>query len=290
MQNEKKHTSTSTLSHPETPVPKPISSQSTALKSTSKNIAPKPTHSITESDPSSFSGAPVASEFLKTSSQSKKYEDSAATSSQNLTTFSSTMSSVIPASLCPPVFVKAPPFGNPIKYLALDCEMVGTGPKGCLSELARCSIVSYDGDVVYDKYIMPTRPVTDFRTKWSGIRKHHLRNATPFPQAKKEIVKILAGKVVVGHAIYNDFKSLRYSHPASLTRDTSRIPLLNKMAGFPERQAVSLKRLAKSLLNQDIQVGNKGHSSVEDAKTTMQLYKAVEEEWERTLAFISEAR
>ena len=69
-----------------------------------------------------------------------------------------------------------------------------------------------------------------------------------------QIVKILAGKVVVGHAIHNDFKALTYSHPAGLTRDTSRIPLLNKKAGLPEKQAVSLKRLAKALLNQDIQV------------------------------------
>lgn len=32
------------------------------------------------------------------------------------------------------------------------------------------------------------------------------------------------------------------------------------------------------------QVGRGGHSSVEDAKATMELYRLVEEEWERTLA------
>lgn len=69
-----------------------------------------------------------------------------------------------------------------------------------------------------------------------------------------EILKIVSGKVLVGHAIHNDLKALKYSHPAALTRDTSRIPLLNKRAGIPETEIVSLKRLTKALFNRDIQV------------------------------------
>ncbi|XP_066539445.1 interferon-stimulated 20 kDa exonuclease-like 2 [Hoplias malabaricus] len=174
--------------------------------------------------------------------------------------------------------------GNPQKYIAIDCEMVGTGPKGHCSELARCSIVSYDGDVIYDKFVKPENLVTDFRTRWSGIRKQDLRNATPFKQAQREILKILSGKVVVGHAVQNDFKVLHYSHPACLTRDTSHIPILNQKAGLPSDRVPSLKILTKHLFNKDIQVGTKGHSSVEDAKATMELYKLVELEWEKTLA------
>ncbi|XP_052000006.1 interferon-stimulated 20 kDa exonuclease-like 2 [Xyrauchen texanus] len=174
---------------------------------------------------------------------------------------------------------------GPLKYLAIDCEMVGTGPKGSISELARCSIVSYNGDVIYDKFIKPMNFVTDFRTRWSGIRKQDLRNATPFYQAQKEIVKIMTGKVVVGHAIHNDFKALKYFHPACQTRDTSRIPLLNQKAGLPQYETASLKRLTKAFFNKDIQTGKGGHSSVEDAKATMELYKLVEEEWEQTLVF-----
>lgn len=162
--------------------------------------------------------------------------------------------------------------------------MVGTGPKGRFSQLARCSVVSYDGDVVYDKFIKPSVPVTDHRTRWSGIRHRDLVNATPYSEARKEILKLLMGKVVVGHAIHNDFKVLGYSHPAALTRDTSRIPLLNVKAGFAVSECASLKRLTKAIFNRDIQTGKKGHSSVEDARATMELYKVVEEEWERELA------
>ncbi|XP_024123079.1 interferon-stimulated 20 kDa exonuclease-like 2 [Oryzias melastigma] len=172
--------------------------------------------------------------------------------------------------------------GNPNKYLAIDCEMVGTGPKGSISQLARCSIVSYEGDVIYDKYINPAMPVTDYRTRWSGIRPRDLIKATPYSEARKEILKLLMGKVIIGHAIHNDFKALSYFHPTVLTRDTSKIPLLNVKAGFGAKECVSLKRLTKALLNRDIQ-NKKGHSSVEDAKATMELYKVVEGEWEKTL-------
>ncbi|XP_074540341.1 interferon-stimulated 20 kDa exonuclease-like 2 [Halichoeres trimaculatus] len=174
--------------------------------------------------------------------------------------------------------------GIPTKYLAIDCEMVGTGPKGSISQLARCSVVNYEGDVIYDKFINPSMPVTDYRTRWSGIRRCDLINATPYPVARKEILKLLMGKVVIGHAVHNDFKVLGYSHPTAMTRDTARIPLLNQRAGFEGNQSASLKRLTKAIFNRDIQTGKKGHSSVEDAKATMELYKVVEEEWERTLA------
>ncbi|XP_050988437.1 interferon-stimulated 20 kDa exonuclease-like 2 isoform X2 [Labeo rohita] len=186
-----------------------------------------------------------------------------------------------------PTHQAAPRSLGPLKYVALDCEMVGTGPKGCRNELARCSIVTYEGDVIYDKYIKPLDPVTDFRTRWSGIRRQDLLHAIPFDQAQKEIVKIMTGKVVVGHAIHNDFKALKYFHPACQTRDTARIPLLNQKAGLPVHEMVSLKRLAKAILKKDIQNGKGGHSSVEDAKATMELYKVVENMWEQKLSALS---
>ncbi|XP_023496750.1 interferon-stimulated 20 kDa exonuclease-like 2 [Equus caballus] len=172
----------------------------------------------------------------------------------------------------------------PKKMVAIDCEMVGTGPKGHVSSLARCSIVNYNGDVLYDEYILPPCHIVDYRTRWSGIRKQHMVNATPFKIARSQILKILTGKIVVGHAIHNDFKALQYFHPKSLTRDTSHIPPLNRKADCPENATMSLKRLTKKLLNRDIQVGKSGHSSVEDAQATMELYKLVEVEWEQHLA------
>ncbi|NXI68655.1 AEN nuclease, partial [Anseranas semipalmata] len=178
----------------------------------------------------------------------------------------------------------SPPAPRPGKYVAIDCEMVGTGPRGRLSELARCTVVSYEGDVIYDKYVQPELPIVDYRTRWSGITKRHMKNAIPFRAAQAEILKILKDKIVVGHAIHNDFQALKYFHPKDRTRDTSRIPLLNQKAGLPVRVSASLKSLAKHLLQKKIQIGCKGHSSVEDAQTAMELYRLVEVQWETELA------
>ncbi|XP_057691696.1 apoptosis-enhancing nuclease-like [Corythoichthys intestinalis] len=164
--------------------------------------------------------------------------------------------------------------------VALDCEMVGTGPGGSCSELARCSILDYHGNVIYDRYVQPCNPVTDYRTRWSGIRPHHLLNATTYAQARNDILAILKGKVVVGHSISNDFRALRIPHPRHMVRDTGATHLLRRLAGFPPQRRVSLKTLVGKLLNRHIQVGKMGHCSVEDALAALDLYKLVEGEWE----------
>ncbi|KTF89719.1 hypothetical protein cypCar_00026642 [Cyprinus carpio] len=47
---------------------------------------------------------------------------------------------------------------------------------------------------------------------------------------------------------------------------------------------VSLKRLTKAIFKKDIQTGKGGHSSVEDAKATMELFKVVESMGAKTLS------
>lgn len=91
----------------------------------------------------------------------------------------------------------------------------------------------------------------DRMLQWAAWCTEACSNAPSFPP---QILKILSGKVVVGHAIHNDFMALKYFHPKALIRDTSKIPLLNQKGGFPEKKAVSLKDFAKKLLHKDIQV------------------------------------
>jgi len=63
--------------------------------------------------------------------------------------------------------------------------MVGVGEKGKQSILARCCIVNWHGNVIYDKHVKPQKTVTDFRTFVSGIRPKDLRNATTFQEVQK---------------------------------------------------------------------------------------------------------
>ena len=60
-----------------------------------------------------------------------------------------------------------------------------------LSLAGRCSIVNYDGSVLCDIMAQPEERITDYRTRWSGIRKKDMENAVPFSQALKTIKKIL---------------------------------------------------------------------------------------------------
>jgi hypothetical protein len=70
--------------------------------------------------------------------------------------------------------------------------MVGVGPKGEESIAARVSIVNQYGKCVYDKYVKPTEPVTDYRTAVSGIRPKNLK------QGRAPMVQKCVGGVVTG--------------------------------------------------------------------------------------------
>ncbi|CCE61165.1 hypothetical protein TPHA_0A00800 [Tetrapisispora phaffii CBS 4417] len=163
------------------------------------------------------------------------------------------------------------------KYIAIDCEFVGIGPEGKESALARVSLVNYYGHVLFDAFVQQREPVTDWRTWVSGIKPEHMRNAIPFELAQKKVFEILDGRILVGHAVKHDLEALFISHPKSMIRDTSRhLPFRQK---YSKGKAPSLKKLAKELFKIDVQDGQ--HSSVEDAKTTMLIYKSDKKEFER---------
>ena len=60
-------------------------------------------------------------------------------------------------------------FASPGRYLAIDCEMVGVGPEGVESSLARVSIVNFHGSVVLDTFVKQKEKVVDYRTWVSGV-------------------------------------------------------------------------------------------------------------------------
>jgi len=130
------------------------------------------------------------------------------------------------------------------KIISLDCEMVGVGEGGIRSVLGRVSIINSYGNLIYDKHVQVKERVTNFRTKYSGIKKSDLRNAEPFEQVQKEVSDIIKGRIVVGHGLENDFRVLMLSHPFKLTRDTAKYRPLQRAKGRPH----SLRYLTKNFL------------------------------------------
>uniref|UniRef100_F1LB96 RNA exonuclease 4 n=1 Tax=Ascaris suum TaxID=6253 RepID=F1LB96_ASCSU len=162
------------------------------------------------------------------------------------------------------------------KAIGLDCEYVGAGMDGSEDVLARVSMVNVDGECIYDKYVKPKHHITDYRTEVSGIRPHNLLNGESFERIQQEVHKLLAGKIVVGHALQNDFRVLNLSHTRKMTRDTSKYIPFRQMVGV--KKTPSLKLLAKHILGIDIQQGE--HDSISDARIAMRIYVMHKKKWE----------
>jgi len=176
-----------------------------------------------------------------------------------------------------------PPDEEKIRYVALDCEMVGTGPSGKRSVLARASLTSWDGSVLLDTYVTVPERVTDFRTWVSGVAPKHLNSAKAISQDECRVAvgKILAGKILVGHALHNDLKALALDHPRPMRRDTAAFGPFMKEGRDGKRRPRKLRDLAEEKVGLTIQAEGEAHSSVDDANAAMELYRSVWKEWER---------
>eukprot|EP00934_Nitzschia_sp_Nitz4_P004945 Nitzschia sp. Nitz4//scaffold365_size14809//2537//3689//NITZ4_008913-RA/size14809-snap-gene-0.8-mRNA-1//1//CDS//3329549286//4935//frame0 len=177
------------------------------------------------------------------------------------------------------------PTWSPDRCVSMDAEMVGVGPYGLDSSVAHVVILDWEGSVLFDEYIKQTQVVTDYRTFISGISPEHLENAElSLRDARKSILKILYGRILIGHGLKNDLKSLGISHPWWLTRDSARYEPF--MQSFGEDKTLwprKLKELAADLLGEEIQVYGKPHSPHVDAITALKLYKTVQNKWEQVM-------
>ncbi|KAI0177410.1 ribonuclease H-like domain-containing protein [Pestalotiopsis sp. NC0098] len=161
------------------------------------------------------------------------------------------------------------------KYVAMDCEMVGVGPDGHDSVLARVSLVDFHGRQVYDSFVRPKERVTDWRTKITGITPKHMATAREFDAVQQEVADLVKGRILVGHDIRHDLAVLMLTHPTTHIRDTARFAGFRQYGHGPKP---ALRTLAKELLDMEIQTGH--HSSIEDAKVAMLLFRKRKSEFD----------
>ncbi|KAG7194610.1 3'-5' exonuclease [Scheffersomyces spartinae] len=162
------------------------------------------------------------------------------------------------------------------KYIAIDCEFVGIGHEGKESALARVSIVNFYGHILLDKFVKPREKVTDWRTWVSGVTPKHMVDAITFQEAQRLTSELLQNRILVGHAVHHDLESLYLSHPRSKIRDTSRF---KPFRAISKGRTPSLKNLSLHFLKLDIQSAS--HSSVEDARATMLLFRLYRKDFEK---------
>src|SRR6185295_7595907 len=82
------------------------------------------------------------------------------------------------------------------QYVAIDCEMVGVGPSGERSVLARISIVNYYGELIYDALVKPLERITDFRTRITGITAKNLKNGKKLSVVLNEVDTMIKDKII----------------------------------------------------------------------------------------------
>jgi len=159
--------------------------------------------------------------------------------------------------------------------------MVGVGPMGEESTLARVSVVNYFGAVLLDEFVRQKERVTDWRTQWSGIRAKDMINAKTFEEVQSAVAELIKDRILIGHAIHNDLKALLLSHPRAQIRDTQ---LLAHRHGQSRSARPALRNLVRDLLGAKIQEGE--HNSVTDARATMAIYRLNRKQWEKGYAVI----
>ena len=56
--------------------------------------------------------------------------------------------------------------------------MVGVGPDGAESSLARVSVVNFHGAILLDEFVRQRERVVDYRTEFSGVRPKDLAHGS----------------------------------------------------------------------------------------------------------------
>ena len=168
--------------------------------------------------------------------------------------------------------------------------MVGVGPAGYESVLARVCIITWDHTVLYDTHVKVTEPVTDYRTFVSGIRPEDIESdeAVTFQECRNKVRQILKGKILVGHALKNDLDALKiYDHPWYDIRDTARYePFMKRVSKESTRLGPrKLKDLSLTKLKREIQKEGEEHCPKEDAIAALDLYKKARTKWEKAMEY-----
>ncbi|KAJ1621102.1 ribonuclease H-like domain-containing protein [Pavlovales sp. CCMP2436] len=154
----------------------------------------------------------------------------------------------------------------PAGAVSLDCEMVKVrnGKTGERFALGQCCILDVaTEEPLYESYVKPDGEVVDYLTRYSGLSDHNLRSATPFAEARAQILELIKGRVIIGHGLENDFKVLGIRPESSLIYDTS-------LLEWGPRISLKLRDLVRDELALEIQTG--AHSPREDASAALRLY------------------
>jgi RNA exonuclease 4 len=119
----------------------------------------------------------------------------------------------------------------------------------------------------------------------SGVTPADLKTALEYGTCRKMVEALIRGKILVGHGLQNDLKSLGLTHPVHLIRDTAWYgPFMKRDPYTGVGRPMKLRDLAKLFLRRSIQQDGTSHDSCEDARAAMDLYMLVKKDFDHWTA------
>jgi DNA polymerase III epsilon subunit-like protein len=88
---------------------------------------------------------------------------------------------------------------------------------------------------VYDELVRPNQTVTDYRTRFTGMTAGDLDDGINFTTARRDVIRIIRQRRLVGHGLYHDLKILNINHSKHLQFDTAECRRLRLLADVDER-------------------------------------------------------
>ena len=167
---------------------------------------------------------------------------------------------------------------NPSKGISLSCDIECVQGYDNSLLLAKCCIIDTNLEVVLNITIKPDKPVKNYITWVTGLRRGDLNRGVECSEGKRMIKTLFdTADTIVFHDCRNDLKVLEYL-PLGEVVDTSNHPglIAKTYLKRASKERVGLKTMGKLLLGVHIQEG--AHSAKEDAIVTMRLFLLIKSE------------
>jgi DNA polymerase III epsilon subunit-like protein len=163
------------------------------------------------------------------------------------------------------------------RAIVIDCEMVQV--EEGRRELAFLTAIDFlTGEVLIDNYVQPKTKVVNWDSRFSGVTPSAMNKAVKkgtalkgWEGARERLWQFMNSEtVLIGHSLNNDLDVLGVIHWNIVDSAifTSEAVFLHLHSNQQLTRTWSLKTLTSELVNYDIQVGQRGHSALEDAHAT----------------------
>ena len=172
------------------------------------------------------------------------------------------------------------------RILFLDCEFVGgykelnrNGKWKGTSLLASICVMKYDGEILLNTRVTPTKKIKSY-VKWiTGFTPQDLRNKRKDTEIISDVKKLVNGKILVGHDLTADLEVLKISKETLMgIRDLSTSIVLREITDC-ENSRLKLANLATELLGRSIYNKLGQHCGLRDVQAIRDLYIKFEEQW-----------